>query len=59
MSEEEREKLTKVPLLEHIPLLGALFTNKRTEEVKTEVMIFITPHTLTEESAHEIVKKKN
>jgi len=34
----------KVPLLGDIPLLGALFRHKITSNVKTELMVFITPY---------------
>ena len=34
----------KVPLLGDIPLLGALFRHKITNNVKTELMIFMTPY---------------
>lgn len=34
----------KVPILGSIPLLGRLFRNKRTEKVRSELVIYITPH---------------
>lgn len=34
----------KVPILGDIPLLGKLFSNRRTDRVKSELVIFITPH---------------
>lgn len=35
---------SKVPLLGDIPLLGNLFKRKQKQNVKTELMIFLTPH---------------
>ncbi len=38
------ESVRKVPLLGNIPLLGRLFSHKRTIKRKTEITFFITPH---------------
>ncbi|GEM_PF-5005337 len=38
----------KVPLLGDIPLLGFLFRNKNTTEVRRNVFLFITPHIITD-----------
>lgn len=35
---------TKVPILGDIPLLGYAFKRKKKEDVKTELLIFLTPH---------------
>lgn len=35
---------TKIPLLGDIPLLGAAFRRRVTSDVKTELLIFLTPH---------------
>jgi len=43
----QNQKLTsenKVPILGDIPLLGLLFKHKVTSDVKTELLIFMTPH---------------
>ena len=47
----------KVPILGDIPLLGLLFKTKSDQIEKTELMIFITPHILTEEKAKEITEE--
>jgi len=57
LSEEEREKLSKVPILGHIPGLGLLFTKERKEKTKTEVIIIVTPHILTQEEAAKLTKQ--
>jgi len=38
------ERVSKVPLLGDIPLFGWLFKHKYTEETKTNLLVFITPH---------------
>ena len=40
---------TKIPLLGDLPIVGSLFRGVRRQEVKTELVIFITPRILTEE----------
>jgi general secretion pathway protein D len=59
-----RDNLTtstsKVPLLGDIPILGWLFKFKTTKIEKTNLMIFITPYIIKDETgAAEITKKKN
>ncbi len=43
---------TKVPFLGDIPLLGLLFRSERKTKVKTNLMIFITPHIVTTPEEH-------
>ena len=51
MQDEMREIEHRVPILGSIPLLGALFRAKRTELVKTNLMIFIKPTILRDHVA--------
>lgn len=44
IQESETENINKVPILGSIPLLGRLFRNKSTSVIKSELVIFITPH---------------
>lgn len=44
ISEAETENINKVPILGNIPLIGRLFRNKSTSLMKSELVIFITPH---------------
>lgn len=44
---------TKVPGLEKIPLLGAAFRHKDDSESERELVIFITPHILNEDTAYQ------
>jgi type II secretory pathway component GspD/PulD (secretin) len=43
LSEEERNKLRKFPLLGDIPLFGKLFQNPSKTTERTEIMVFVTP----------------
>ncbi len=44
ISDEDRSGANKVPGFGDIPLLGRLFTSKRDELSKTEIVLLITPH---------------
>ena len=44
ISTQTTDKVTKVPLLGDIPLLGFAFKRKIKNDVKTELLIFLTPH---------------
>lgn len=43
-----RNDINKVPFLGDLPFLGVLFKNTNRQEVKTEIMIFLTPRILDE-----------
>ena len=42
-TQDEREDVSKVPLLGDVPYLGNLFKNKSRTSIKTELLIFLTP----------------
>jgi general secretion pathway protein D len=44
METVKTDVVTKVPLLGDIPLLGWAFKRKQKEDVKKELLIFLTPH---------------
>ncbi len=46
--QNERNTVTKVPLLGDIPVLGYLFKNRQRVNDRTELMIFITPRVVSE-----------
>jgi general secretion pathway protein D len=49
----------KVPLLGDIPLLGLLFRKDTKQRIRTNLMIFITPHIITDDvAAQRITEKK-
>lgn len=43
LSEETRSSIKRVPLLGHIPILGALFQHRQDEKVRLDLVIEITP----------------
>jgi len=45
---QEFKTKSKIPVLGDLPLLGELFTRRRTNRVNSELVIFVTPHILTE-----------
>ncbi|MFO6419959.1 type IV pilus secretin PilQ [Hylemonella sp. W303a] len=47
-TQEERETVSKIPFLGDLPGLGALFRAKETRSEKREMLVFITPKTLTD-----------
>ena len=57
IGDEIRERENKVPLLGDIPLLGELFKYSEHQRVKTELIIFITPHIIT--SPQEMLRMTN
>jgi len=48
---EERNEVTKVPMLGDVPVVGNLFRNNLRTAKKTELLIFITPKIVTERAA--------
>ena len=53
--EDVRESHTKVPILGSIPILGALFRSSRTENIRTELLVLISPEVLvTPEEASKL-----
>ncbi|NCD32948.1 MAG: type II secretion system protein GspD [Spartobacteria bacterium] len=54
--EDAIESTTKVPLLGDIPWLGALFRKKSSSCERTNLMIFVTPHIVTDASAAESMR---
>jgi type IV pilus assembly protein PilQ len=50
-TQDEREDISKVPLLGDVPYLGVLFKNKSRTSIKTELLIFLTPKVVSERAA--------
>jgi pilus assembly protein CpaC len=46
----------KVPVLGQIPFLGALFSQKNTEDIETELVIMVTPHLVDPQSVCQVTK---
>jgi len=51
MEDRKTDTVRKVPLLGDIPLLGALFRRTITDTSKTELLIFLTPMSLSKPSS--------
>ncbi len=56
--EDDRESISKVPILGSIPLLGVLFRSKSTETVRTELLVLISPEVVVSpEDAEELTRQ--
>ena len=51
------ESVTKVPFLGDIPILGHLFKSRNTQNIKSELIIFITPHIVKEDKIVETIQE--
>jgi type IV pilus assembly protein PilQ len=51
LSRNDREDVTKVPVLGDVPYLGNLFKTRTKTSAKTELLIFLTPKVVTERTA--------
>lgn len=56
--EDRTTVVSKVPLLGDIPLLGLLFRSKREQMQRTNLLIFVTPHIVTDMAAAQEMKEK-
>jgi type IV pilus assembly protein PilQ len=50
-AQNERDDITKVPLLGDVPVVGNLFKTKTRSSSKTELLVFITPKVISDRSA--------
>ena len=53
---KNQKKLTvnKIPILGDLPLLGLIFRNKNYQDEKREVVVFVTPHILTNDNRQTV-----
>ncbi|MDA8078396.1 MAG: type II secretion system secretin GspD [Nitrospiraceae bacterium] len=59
MQENDEEKVTKMPVLGDIPVLGWLFKTKSASKTKTNLIVFLNPHVIKEpERLAEITMEK-
>ncbi|MDA3899282.1 MAG: hypothetical protein PF637_02050 [Spirochaetes bacterium] len=59
ISNNKSESETKVPILGDIPVLGWLFKYKEVKYTKTNLLVFITPHIVTDSAKlHRITQEK-
>jgi type IV pilus assembly protein PilQ len=50
-TQDERNDVSKVPLLGDLPILGYLFQTRTKSITKTELLVFITPKIVADRSA--------
>ncbi|MFA6355983.1 MAG: secretin N-terminal domain-containing protein [Candidatus Omnitrophota bacterium] len=55
---DKKQTINKVPFLGDIPLLGLAFQNRSYQDVKKEVLVFITPHILTTDNRQNISRQE-
>jgi len=58
LRKSEKKTREGVPFLSHLPLLGSLFSYKKVDEAKTDLLIFITPYILSEKLEEENIIEK-
>lgn len=49
LQERDIELLSGIPFISDLPILGSLFSSRQKDKVKTELVVFITPHILSDE----------
>jgi type IV pilus assembly protein PilQ len=47
-TQDERDDVSKVPVLGDVPYLGNLFKTKSRSSIKTELLIFLTPKVVSD-----------
>ncbi len=57
IKDKKGKTVSKVPILGDIPLIGLLFRRNRPAKEKIDLLIFLTPHILTDEKVREIEQK--
>lgn len=58
MREDETESVRRIPILGHIPLIGWLFRQKSKSLEKTNLIVFVTPHVVTDDAAAQAITKQ-
>ncbi|HBA83260.1 MAG TPA: type II secretion system protein GspD [Verrucomicrobia bacterium] len=56
--EDRVKSVSKIPLLGDIPLIGFLFRSQTERRERTNLLIFVTPHIVTEMEAADVMKKR-
>lgn len=54
----KKRTVNKIPLLGDIPLLGLLFKNRTWEDQKREIVVFITPHIMTNDNRQTLSRQQ-
>lgn len=58
ISNSKKATINKIPILGDIPILGLIFRNKNYQDQKKEVIVFITPHILTNDNRQTISRQR-
>lgn len=58
IKDSKKKTVNKIPLLGDIPLIGLAFQNRDIQDVKKEIIVFITPHILTSESRQTVSRQE-
>lgn len=58
ISNSKQATINKIPILGDIPVLGLIFRNKNYQDKKKEVIVFITPHILTNDNRQTISRQR-
>lgn len=58
MKDNRSETVRKIPILGDIPILGYLFRSTEKSDQKTEILVFITPHILTNENRAAVCRQE-
>lgn len=58
ISNSKKTTINKIPLLGDIPILGLIFRNKNYHDQKKEVVVFITPHILTNDNRQTVSRQR-
>lgn len=57
ISDEDRRSVSKIPILGDIPIIGKLFRNTTRQKNRTELVVFLTPHIVTDEKDADAVRQ--
>ncbi|NLB56482.1 MAG: type II secretion system secretin GspD [Lentisphaerae bacterium] len=55
--EDSVENESRVPILGYLPLIGKLFTSRHNSKVKTNLLIFVTPHIVGDSANAKAIQK--
>jgi type II secretory pathway component GspD/PulD (secretin) len=55
---QKKQTINKIPVLGDIPLLGLIFQNKDYQDQKREVIVFITPHIMTNDNRQTVSRQQ-
>lgn len=58
IKDSKKKTVNKIPLLGDIPLIGLAFQNRDIQDVKKEIIVFITPHILTTENRQTVSRQE-